>query len=135
MSKNNLILIIVAIILIITGLIYLNKSKDTADKTGGQQAVEVNQSPVAEKKENGTYEMYNTDIKTDSGSTKITATIKNVSANTTPEQFIELVLLDKQNKELGTIKTIVPSLGSGVATNISAESLKLYENIYDFKIK
>ena len=137
MSKKNLAIILIAVVLIIIGIIILNNNKDNdnsnASSSTGQTTVVEN--PIIEKKTNGTYEIYNTDLNTNSGTTKIKATVKNVSNSTTPEQFIDIVLLDKSGNELGTIKATVPSLDSGVATEISAESLKVYTNIYDFKIK
>lgn len=137
MSKKNLAIIIIAVVLIIIGIIILNNNKDNdnsnASSSTGQTTVVEN--PIIEKKTNGTYEIYNTDLNTNSGTTKIKATVKNISKSTTPEQFIDIVLLDKSGNELGTIKATVPSLDSGVATEISAESLKVYTNIYDFKIK
>ena len=137
MSKKNLAIIVIAVILIIIGIIILNNNKDNdnsnASSSTGQTTVVEN--PIIEKKTNGTYEIYNTDLNTNSGTTKIKATVKNISKSTTPEQFIDIVLLDKSGNELGTIKATVPSLDSGVATEISAESLKVYTNIYDFKIK
>ena len=134
MSKKNLIIIIVAVILIIVGVILLkNNSKSKENNAGGTTTVV--ESPIAKKKTNGTFDMYNTDITTDTGSTKITATIENISGKTTPQQLLEVVLLDKNSNELGTVKLSVPELEAGVATEVLTESLKVYEGIYDFKIK
>lgn len=135
MSKKNLIFIIIAIILIILGIIYLNKNKDGNNNTPGVDQTVVAQDPILDKKTNGTYEIYNTNISTKKGTTEIEATIKNVSGETTPEQFIDIVLLDKNNNELGTIKTTIPSLGNGESTIVAAESFIVYSNIYNFKIK
>ena len=136
MSKKNLAIIIIAVVLIIIGIIVLKNNKDkNNNNTSNTQQTTITENPIIEKKTNGTYEIYNTDLNTNSGTTKIKATVKNVSNSTTPEQFIDIVLLDKSGNELGTIKATVPSLDSGVATEISAESLKVYTNIYDFKIK
>ena len=137
MSKKNLVIIIIAIILIIIGIVLLkrnNESQSQTDNTKTEQPQTV-ASPIIQKKSNGTYEIFNTNIKTDTGSTRIKAAVKNVSGVATPQQTVDLVLLDKNNNELGTIKTIIPSLENGASTTISVEDLKVYENIYDFKIK
>lgn len=133
MSNKNKILIIVAIILIIILSIGLIKNKNNVTNQG--QEAEKTTNLVATKKTNGTFEIYNTDIKTDAGTTKITATIKNISVNKTVEQKIELLLLDYSGNEIETIIVTVPSLESGKSTIISAESLTVYENIKDFSIK
>ena len=133
MSKKNLAIIIIAVVLIIVGTIFLrNRGNDNSKNTQTTQVVE---SPIAKKKTNGTFDVYNTDITTNTGSTKISATIENISGKETKEQMVEIVLLDKNNNELGTIKVSVPSLKAGVATELSAETLTVYNDIYDFKIK
>ncbi len=137
MSKKNLAFIIIVILLIIIGIIIiLNNNKDNNDNTTlNTEQTEVVENPIIEKKTNGTYEIYNTNLSTNSGTTKIKAIVENVSKSTTPEQFIDIVLLDKDNNELGIIKATVPTLNSGKATEISAESLKVYQNVYNFKIR
>lgn len=135
MSKKNLIVIIIAVILIILGIIYLNSNKDGNNNASGVEQTVVAKNPILDKKTNGIYEIYNTNITTKNGTTEIEATIKNVSSSKTPEQFIDIVLLDKNNNELGTIKATIPSLESGEATTVAVESFKVYSNIYNFKIK
>ena len=48
---------------------------------------------------------------------------------------VNIVLIDKNGTEIGTITTTVPSLEVNKTTEIYAEDLMVYENIYDFKIK
>ena len=132
MSKKNIIIIIIALILIIILGVNLNKKNNsTSEEIQSEETI----NQVSTKKTNGIFEIYNTDITKDSGSTKITATIKNISGNKTEEQKINLVLIDTKGKEIGKLIVTVPSLESGKSTLISAESLTVYENIYDFIIK
>ena len=133
MSKKNLALIVIAITLIIIFGVKLIMSDDSNSENS--QNISEPTNKVATVKENGTFKIYNTNISTDTGSTKIKATVKNISNNTTEEQKIEIQLVDKDGNEIGVIATIIPKLESGKSTIISAESLKVYENIYDFKIK
>lgn len=136
MSKKNLVFIIIAVILIIIGIILLNNNKQKDNENNMEvKRTEIAANPIADKKTNGIFEIYNTSITTNTGSTRIKAAVKNVSGTRTEEQFINIELLDKNNNELGIIKVNIPSLENGEATTISAESLKVYENIYDFKIK
>ena len=132
MSKKNIIIIIIALILIIILGVNLNKKKNGISE---EVQLEETINQVSTKKTNEVFEIYNTDITNDSGSTKITATIKNISGNKTEEQKINLVLIDTKGKEIGKLIVTVPSLESGKSTLISAESLTVYENIYDFIIK
>lgn len=133
MSKKNLALIVVALVLIIIlgAKMIMNKNS----KSENSQDISEPTTKVATVKENGTFKIYNTNISTDTGSTKIKATVKNISNSTTEEQKIEIQLVDKDENEVGVITTVIPKLESGKSTIISAESLKVYENIYDFKIK
>ena len=138
MNKTNKFIIIVALILIIVfGVILLNRMNKSDNNSENVSAVKTTETTnkVATKKSNGTFEIYNTDIRTNTGSTVLTATIKNVSGSKIEKQMIEIVLLDKNNKEIGTMKTTIPSLEAGTTTEITAEDLQVYENIYDFKIK
>lgn len=138
MSKTNKIVIIIAVILIIIlGMIAMNnKSRDNSSNnniSNKSQTETTNQ--IATKKSNRTFEIYNTNIKTNTGSTKLTATIKNISGSKTERQKLEIVLVDKNSNEIGTLMTTIPSLNVDDTTEIIAEDLKVYENIYDFKIK
>ena len=136
MSKTNKIVIILAIILIIIfGAILINKDNDTQNNTHVIQTQTQAVNPISTKKTNGTFEIYNTDIKTSTGSTKLTANIKNISGSKTERQRVEIILIDKNGNELGTINTTVPSLEVNATTQITTEDLKVYENIYDFKIR
>ena len=138
MSKTNKIIVIIAVILIvILGIVAINnKNEDNFANTNTQnQSQTRTTNQIATKKSNGTYEIYNTDIKTNTGSTKLTATIKNISGSKTERQRLEIVLLDKNSNEIGTLMTTIPSLEKDGTTEITAEDLKVYENIYDFNIK
>lgn len=136
MNKNKIIIIatIILIIALILTLI-INKSKDNNTQATKEIEITETTNKVATKKSNGTFEIYNTDIRTNTGSTKLTATIKNISSIKTERQRIEIALLDKNSNEIGIITTTIPSLEVNGTTEISAEDLKVYENIYDFKIK
>lgn len=141
-KKNTVVTIILIIILILLILIInksrnnnVNRSYNVSNTTASERETIENLNKVATKKSNGIYEIYNTDIKTNTGSTKITATIKNISSNKTVRQRVEITLLDKNGNEVGTIITTIPSLEVNGTTEISAEDLKVYENVYDFKIK
>lgn len=130
MGKTNKIIILIAIILIvILGIkIITNKNKD-------KQEVKETTNQIATKKSNEKFEIYNIDIKTDSGSTKFTATIENISGKKTEQQRIEIILIDKNENEIGTIIATIPSLENNEISEIVAEDLKVYNDIYDFKIK
>lgn len=136
MSKGNKIFIGIAIVLIIICVVIMinNKKEDTVTPNSTSNEVTIT-NPISTKKSNGTYEIYNTDIKSNGGMTKMTATIKNVSGNIVEEKIIEISLKDSSGNEIGTMKVTVPTLESGKTTKISAESWKEYNNIYDFEIK
>ena len=130
MTKKKLILIVIALILImIMGAKLINRNSES--KSG---QIEERENKVATIKQTSEYEIYNTDIKTDGGSTKITATVKNISGRKIEQKEIEIVLLDKNENEIGRVRVIVPSLEKESVAEISAESLTEYENVVDFRI-
>ena len=136
MDKKNIIIVVIVVLVILATLaiILINKKgKSTNDSQTQTQTQTTN--PIATKKDNGTFEIYNTDIKTNTGSTIVRATIKNISNAKTEKQKVNIVLIDKNGTEIGTITTTVPSLEVNKTTEIYAEDLMVYENIYDFKIK
>ena len=108
MKRTYIILIVIAIILMVILGINLIKNNN-ADKSA--------------------------DIKTNTGTTKFTATIKNISGSKTDKQKIEITLLDINKNEIGMMYLSVPSLLANDTAEISSEDLKVYDNIYDFKIK
>ena len=108
----------------------VSKDENTADEKIG-----VTTNQVATKKKIDKYEVYNTDIKSEHGRTEITATVKNVTEKRAEQQRVTIVLLDKNKKEIGQLAATIPSLEAGKSTNISAESLTEYKDIYDFEIR
>lgn len=134
MNKTIKIIIVTVVILIgIFVLFLLGGSKGENVFSGNSSVQEINK--IAEKKTNGIYEIYNTDITSNGGITKFTASIKNVSGSAVEKQRLEIVLVDKAGKELGSIMVTVPSLDIGAKTEVMAEDLTEYESIYDFRIK
>ena len=131
MTKKNLILIVIALILIV--IMSAKLINRNSESKSGQ--IEERENKVATIKQTSEYEIYNTDIKIDGGSTKITATVKNISGRKIEQKEIEIVLLDKNENEIGRVRVIVPSLEKESVAEISAESLTAYENVVDFKIE
>ena len=135
MSKTNRIIVIIAIILtIIFGIMLIIRNGNSKNSEEVQNETPTT-NQIATKKTNGEYEIYNTDIKTNTGSTKLTATVKNISKSKTDRKKIEIVLLDEKSNEVGTINATIPGLEVNGTTEISAEDLKTYQNIYNFRIK
>ena len=130
MTKKNLILIVIILILIvIIGAKLINRNSPSQN---GQ--IEERTNKIATIKKTTEYEIYNTDINVEGGSTKIKMTVKNISGKKTEQNEMEIVLLDEKENEIGKVKTIVPSLEKESVAEISAESLTIYENIEDFRI-
>ena len=65
----------------------------------------------------------------------MTATAENISGHATEEQEIEITLLDSKGNNVGNVNVTIPSLEVGDITNVSAEILTVYDDIYDFEIK
>jgi len=133
MSKKEFIIILSIIIIIVLGIIIIKKSSKTENTQENKIDIPINQ--IATKKKTEKFEIYNTNIKSEYGRTELKATIKNITNNRTEEQRLTIVLLDENKNEIGQLVAIVPSLKSGDSTNIVAENLTVYENIYDFEIR
>ncbi len=134
MTKRKLIIsiIVITIIVIALGLVLIKNKNNSISEN---RQIEETTNKIATKKENSIFKIYNTDIKNNTGSTKITATVKNKTEATTEEQEITVILLDKNKNEIGTMKIVVPSLKAGSSTQVMSESLTVYENIDDFIIE
>lgn len=135
MNKINLIRIIISIVIgtILISIFVINlKNKKSEEYNISNENQTTNQ--IAIKKSNGVFEIYNTDIKTNDRTTKLTATVKNITANKTEKQIVQIILIDIEQNEIGRMLVTVPSLESNQATEISSEDLRVYDNIYNFKI-
>ena len=135
MNKINLIRIIISIVIgtILISIFVINlKYKKSEEYNISNENQTTNQ--IAIKKSNGVFEIYNTDIKTNDRTTKLTATVKNITANKTEKQIVQIILIDIEQNEIGRMLVTVPSLESNQATEISSEDLRVYDNIYNFKI-
>ena len=135
MNKINLIRIIISIVIgtILISIFVINlKNKMSEEYNISNENQTTNQ--IAIKKSNGVFEIYNTDIKTNDRTTKLTATVKNITANKTEKQIVQIILIDIEQNEIGRMLVTVPSLESNQATEISSEDLRVYDNIYNFKI-
>lgn len=135
MNKINLIRIIISIVIgtILISIFVINlKNKKSEEYNISNENQTTNQ--IAIKKSNGVFEIYNTDIKTNDRTTKLTATVKNITTNKTEKQIVQIILIDIEQNEIGRMLVTVPSLESNQATEISSEDLRVYDNIYNFKI-
>jgi len=135
MKKKEFIIISSIIILMLIGIFLINKKSNTETQEPKQIDAGVPANPTSTKKATGKFEMYNTNIKSEHGKTEIKATVKNITNARTEEQKITIVLIDKNEKEIGQLIAVIPSLDSGKSTTIATENMTEYKNIYDFKLK
>lgn len=130
-KKKIAIILLIAILVIVLIAVLVNKNDN--NEVINNDGVALN--PISTKKTTSKYEMYNTDIKVGSGTTKITAEVENISNTVTDEQKVTVVLLNKEGNELGTIPVTIPKLDVGKSAKISTQVLTEYEGIYDFRLE
>lgn len=62
------------------------------------------------------------------------ADVENVSGKNTEVMLIDIILIDKDGKELGTASGIIGDLKAGAKTQLNTSTMKDYANAYDFRI-
>lgn len=158
-SKSNsipvFVIIIVLAVLIIAFVIIKNKSNTINNESNENKNTEVNSttnsvdyvkeiengvklntsSKLNEAKEVGGLKFSNIQLTTNSGITTLLADVTNVSGASTKLKNVQITLLDKDGKELTTIKGVVGALEANGQTQLNVATTSDYINAYDFTIK
>ncbi len=153
MKKNEKIfigiLILIIVIVIIVGVTRKNKRNDIANNNNAVQenivkeeyveiledGTKLNTSETLSKaKKLGTLEFTNIQLTNRNGQTVLLADVKNTGTTRTEMQLVDVIILDKNGKELGKVGGIVSPLESGNTTQFNTSMTVDYANAYDFKV-
>lgn len=145
MKKNEKILIgVLLIILIIAIILFLNrgnkskvaepsKSKEYVQVLGDGTQLNVSEELNREKNVDG-FKFKNIQLTNKDGQTVILADVTNETKKATKVTLVDVILLDKEGKELTTIGGIIAPLEAGQTTQFNASMQLDFSNAYDFQI-
>ena len=104
-------------------------------KTQDDGTVENTSNKVKESRDLNGFKVTNILLKKDNqGNTILTADVTNTTSSDQPGFLVDIVLLDKSGKELGTIPGAVVETQAGETIEIRAEITEDYVNAYDIKL-
>lgn len=153
-NKNQVIRIIILLIVIIIGIVIcislLNLKQDTNNNVTGNDTDEEKESYVEEiengikiNKSNKLNEAKSVDgllitniqLTTKDGMTTLLADVSNNSAQKSNLKMIEIILLDKDGKELTRVNGIIDELEVNEKTQLNIAMTSDYIEAYDFKVE
>ena len=104
-------------------------------KTQEDGSVENTSNKVKESRDLNGFKVTNILLKKDNqGNTILTADVTNTTSSDQPGFLVDIVLLDKSGKELGTIPGAVVETQAGETIELRAEITEDYVNAYDIKL-
>lgn len=154
MKKNEIKMIAIIIVigvLIIGGIvliknipkkdkIYENKTVNSEENTEEfiqflEDETKINTSTkLNENKKLENLEIENIQLTNQNGQSILLANITNKGTTQTKKMLIDVILYDKQEKEIGRMSGIIPILKAGESTQLNCSSQLDYSNAYDLKI-
>ena len=151
--KNKKVIISIIIIValaIILGSIYLvkNNKKEENEKSGNgvvvqeefrqilEDGTKINTSEELKTTKNiDGLEITNIQLIEKNGETILTAEVKNTTDKETEIMGINIIVLDKEGKEIGKIPGVISSLGAGETKQLNIGITEDYSDAYNFKVE
>ena len=89
---------------------------------------------LSQAKTVGALEFNNIQLTNQNGQTLLLADVKNTSSEATKMQLVDVVILDKNGGQLGTVVGVVAPLEAGQSIQFNTSMTMDYANAYDFQI-
>lgn len=152
MKKNEMIIvgIIVAVMLIILGIVIINKNKNSVTDNEPQNTInttneeftnvqsdgtKINTSnKLAETKKFDGLEISNITLTEKNGESYLRAIVKNTTSQTKGNEMILLTIINKEGKTLTTINGYLDTIEAGETSMLSIKTSADFANAYDFKV-
>ena len=153
-KKGILILILVAVLIMVAIWMFTNQKNGGANNNGGStqiSQVDASQGEFTKVEQDGTvvntseklkenkvesgYEITNISYAEKDGETVLKADVTNMTGKEQGAFMADIVLLDKEGKELGKIPVSITDMVAGETIGIQAGITEKYANAYDFKIE
>ena len=149
-NEKRMILILLAVLFIVIIAIAINKNSKKENKENNtteenntveefvqvlEDGTKLNTSEQLSKtKQVGVYKFENMQLTEQGSQTVLLADVTNTGSSTTSTQLVDVTLLDKEGKEIVTVRGIISPLQSGAKTQFNTSMTLDYANTYDFKI-
>lgn len=149
-EKKGLIILILVAIIIIAIIFFATRGKkenkntdDTANNVPVEEFVQVlengtklnTSTKLNEMKKFNGLEFGNIQFTNQNGQSVLLADVKNASGKSTELQLVDIILIDKDGKEIVTIGGIIVPLQDGESTQFNTSTTLDYSNAYDFQVK
>lgn len=155
MKKNEKIvisiLIIICIVMVIIWIVGSKSKNNEEANTSSTETFVANQeefistqddgtkvntsSKLAETKTVGSFKFENIQLTRQENQTILLADVTNTSSQETESTKVNVTLLDKDGKELTTVKGLISPLKPGAKTQFNTSMMVDYTNAYDIKIE
>ena len=156
MSKSKVAIIVILLIAITTVFVIMisgNKGKNEKNKEGNENLNETKDAAYEEnvqvqadgtklnkseqlKKEKtlGTLVFKDIQLTNKNGQTVLLASVTNTGASKTDIKEVNIIVIDKDGNELGTVVGVIIPLNPGQTTTLNSSAQRDYANAYDFKV-
>lgn len=144
--KKKMILILLIILIFAIAMYVTSKNKNEKvieeNNTNIEELVEIlgdgtklnTSSKLAETKQVGIYKIGNIQLTMKNNQTVLLADVENTSASETAVVLLDIVLYNKEGKEIATIPGIISPMKAGEKTQLNSSVIADYADAYDFKI-
>lgn len=145
LDKKKIIVLIIIIVLLIIGIFVFLKNNETKENTEQPQVLvqtledgtKLNTSnKLKETKKIGNIEISNSQLTNKDGKTTLLADVKNVG-NTKIEMLeLEIVFIDRNNKQIGTLLNgLLGTIESGEVIQLNVSSTNDYSEVYNYLVR
>lgn len=148
-KEIKIVAIIIITMIIITGILFVKKTKNKASNTLNDKNITSNQEFVSVQ-EDGTkinksnnlaqtktidgLEIGNIVLIEKNGESYLQATVKNTTNKILGEEFIKLTLINKSGNTLSEVKGYLGTIPGGETTTLNIKASADFANAYDFKV-
>ena len=152
-KEKRMILILLVVLVVVVVIVFViskntnngNKGTEnntTEENTAVEEFVEVLENgtklntseQLSKTKQVGAYKFENMQLTEQGSQTVLLADVTNTSSSATDLQLVDVTLLDKEGKEIVTVRGIISPLQPGAKTQFNTSMTLDYANTYDFKI-
>lgn len=150
-QEKIIILILIGIIIIALGVLFLRKNnEEKRTNKGGEMSSPIQEEQFYQELEDGIklntstklketktvngLQIRNIQLTNQNNQTVLLAEVENTTGNETGETVIDVTILNKEGKELGTIGGMIAPLKAGEKTQLNISAMKDYVNASDFRV-
>lgn len=151
-NEKKIILVLLIILAVVVG-IKIFKNKKNINNTVQNNTVQVSQkeeeyveylddgtklntsNALSKERKLGDLKITNITLSNQNGQTRLLADVKNTGKSNSEQKLVSVTILDKDGKQLITLKGLIVALKPGEKTQLNIGVTSDFSNAYDFKIE